>query len=42
LSANPVSEIAFGVRRDSTSRLRTSSRRTPEPIGGRARWPALL
>jgi len=35
-SANPVSEIALGVRRDSIRRLRTSSRRSPDPIGARA------
>ena len=35
-SAKPVSEIAFGVRRDSISRSRTSSRRWPAPNGARA------
>ena len=35
-STKPVSEIALGVRRDSIRRLRTSSRRSPEPIGARA------
>ncbi len=35
-SRKPVSEIVFGVRRDSISRLRTSSRRSPAPIGARA------
>ncbi len=41
LSARPVSEIVLGVSRDSISRLRTSSRRWPEPIGARAaRRPA--
>src|ERR1035441_2125856 len=36
-STKPVSEIAWGVRRDSIRRLRTSSRRSPAPIGARAR-----
>src|SRR4051794_35279131 len=50
-SASPVSEIAFGVRRDSISRLRASSRRAAARsarvvvmagryAGTRASWPA--
>jgi hypothetical protein len=35
LPTNPVSEIAFGVRRDSISALRISERREPEPMGAR-------
>jgi hypothetical protein len=37
LSTKPVNEIALGVSRDSISLLRTSSRRSPAPIGARAR-----
>jgi hypothetical protein len=36
-STNPVSEIVFGVSLDSISLLRTSVRRSPAPMGARAR-----
>ena len=36
-STNPVSEIAFGVRRDSISRLRASARISPRAVAADAR-----